>query len=66
MHDAGGQGLSAIALPIREVAFPVQVQLASSDPQFQRGVEDQASDFGLPPDRNNRTAEQDAQDAKPE
>ena len=58
--------LFAKALPIHEVAFPVHVQLASSDSQFQRGVERQPSDFRLLIDREQRRSEHDAQNGKAE
>ena len=58
--------LSAKAFPIHEIAFPVHVQLASSDSKLQRSVECQSSDFRLPPDRNKYRGEHGAQDAKTE
>ena len=62
VHDAGRQSLSENAFPIHEIAFPLQVQLASSDSQFQRSVEHQPSDFRLPVYRDKH----DAQDAEAE
>ena len=62
--DARARAYLRKALPIHEVAFPVHVQLASSDSQFQRGVERQPSDFRLPIDREQHRCEHDAQNGK--
>ena len=56
--------LFAKALQIHEVVFAVHVQVASSDSQFQRGIERQPSDFRLPIEREQRRCEHDGQNGK--